>query len=116
MLAAAEELGATVIPTFHGYATPSGTIAKDAFAAMLSELLAGIRAALPVDAVALALHGAGVLLPTSTTNLDPARAVNALCADLERQPGVIDCTFFHGFPYTDIPQVGAPACPRTDGR
>jgi microcystin degradation protein MlrC len=193
MLDAAEQLGATVVPTFLANATPSGTIAGDAFASMLAELLAGIRAALPVDAVALSLHGAGVaeeiddleghvcqavrrlvgpdvkivvtldlhgnltqamadavelslgvhyyphtdmyergveavtliprllsgelkpvthvesipmLLPTSTTNLYPAKAVNEVCQELEQLPGVVDVTFFHGFPYTDIPQVG----------
>lgn len=193
MIDAAEELGATLIPTFLGNATPSGTIAAAAYRSMLDELLAGIRAAMPVDAVALALHGAGVaegiddleghlcqavrdvvgpevkivvtldlhgnltqamadlvevalgvhhyphtdmydrgyeavsliprllsgelkpvthvetipmLLTTTTTFHGPASAVNELCQELEQQPGIIDCTFFHGFPYTDIPQVG----------
>ncbi|MFZ5823076.1 MAG: M81 family metallopeptidase [Bacillota bacterium] len=193
MLDAAEALGATVLPTLYAVATPSGTIAADAYASMLTELLEGIRAAMPVDAVALSLHGAGVveeiddleghlcqrvrelvgpsvkivvaldlhgnltqamadavelslgvhyyphtdmyergheavtliprllsgelqpvthvesipmLLPTSTTDLYPAKAVNEVCWELERQPGMVDVTFFHGFPYTDIPQVG----------
>ncbi len=193
MLDAATALGATVIPTFYAVATPSGTIDRSAYDSMLKELLDGIRAALPVDAVVLSLHGAGVvegiddleghlctavrdlvgpempivvtldlhgnltqamadtvscmfgvhyyphtdmyergheavmtiprllsgewkpvthvetvpmLLPPSTTNLNPAKAVNEVCRAMEERQGVIDCTFFHGFPYTDIPHVG----------
>lgn len=193
MIDAAGSLGATLVPTYFANATPSGTIQAQAYQTMKAELLEGIRAALPVDAVALALHGAGVaqgaddlegdlcqavralvgpqvkitlsldlhgnltqamadsveclfgvhyyphtdmyergheqimilpqllsgalnpvthietvpmLLPTSTTNLPPAKAVVALCRQIEERNGLIDCTFFHGFPYTDIPQVG----------
>jgi microcystin degradation protein MlrC len=192
MLDAAAKLGVTVIPTFLSSAQPSGTIAAGAYQSMLAELLSGIKAALPVDAVALSLHGAGVvegiddlegdvckavrdlvgpsvkivitldlhgnltqemadavdcalgvhfyphtdmfergqeaieviprllsgelkpvahvervpmLLPTSTTNRGPAAAVNEICAAVEQEAGIIDCTFFHGFPYTDIPQA-----------
>ena len=28
--------------------------------------------------------------------------VNAVCAELAQRPGVIDCSWFHGFPYADI--------------
>ncbi|HET9015587.1 MAG TPA: M81 family metallopeptidase [Thermomicrobiaceae bacterium] len=48
-----------------------------------------------------------MMINGATTNLSPARDVNAICAEWEARPGVIDCTFFHGFPYTDIPEVGA---------
>jgi microcystin degradation protein MlrC len=60
MLDAAERLGVEVIPTFAATTEPSGTIARDAYVAMRDELLAGIRAAGTLDAVCLALHGAGV--------------------------------------------------------
>jgi microcystin degradation protein MlrC len=193
MIAAAEELGAELVPTLSAEATPSGLIAAEAYAVMRDELLARIGAILPVDAVALALHGAGVaegvddlegdlcravravvgpdvkivvtldlhgnitqamgdtvealfgvheyphtdmfergheavtlvprllsgevqpvthvetlpiLLPTSTTLLDPARAANTVCAAMEARPGMVDCTFFHGFGYADVPIVG----------
>ena len=33
--------------------------------------------------------------------------VNAVCAELAQRPGVIDCSWFHGFPYADI----AAPCP-----
>jgi microcystin degradation protein MlrC len=193
MIAAVEDLGAESVPTLAAGATPSGLIAAEAYTALLDELLARIRAALPLDAVALALHGAGVaegvddleghlcravravagpavkivvtldlhgnitqdmadtvealfgvheyphtdmfergheavslvprllsgevqpvthvetlpiLLPTSTTFQDPARAANGVCAAMEARPGMVDCTFFHGFPYADLPILG----------
>jgi microcystin degradation protein MlrC len=194
MIDAAAAMDATLVPIAWFSAEPSGAIAADAYRAMLEELLAGISAALPVDAVALDLHGAAVaegvddvdgalcravrervgpdvkmvatldlhgnltqamadtvecmfgyhdyphtdmyergyeaitiiprllsgavqpvthvetlplLLPAAPTAYHPAKAVNELCAEIEGRPGVIDCTFFHGFPYTDIPYVGA---------
>lgn len=194
MIDAATALGADLVPTFYARTTPSGTIAAPAYQAMLGELLAGIQQALPVDAVALSLHGAGVvdgtddleahlcgavralvgpgvkivvtldlhgnvsqamadaadlcfgvhcyphtdgyergqeavsaiprllsgewapvthveylplLVPAAPTAVHPAKTVNELCRQAEGRPGILDCTFFHGFPYTDTPQVGA---------
>jgi microcystin degradation protein MlrC len=194
MIDAADALGARLIPVYHAQTQPSGTILADAYALMLDELLEGIRKSLPVDAVALPLHGAGVVegiddleghlvravrdlvgpdvkivvtldlhgnitqamadsadmcfgvhfyphtdsyergqeavmaipkllsgewkpvthvesipmvLTASTTNHYPSSAVNEVCWDIERRPGVLDCTFFHGFPYADTPVVGA---------
>jgi microcystin degradation protein MlrC len=48
-----------------------------------------------------------MLLPPSTTNRGPAAAVQAMMWELEQRDGLIDVTFFHAFPYTDIPQVGS---------
>lgn len=202
MLDAADALGAEVAPTTFAITQPSGTIAREAFDALQGELLDGIATAMPVDAVALDLHGAGVvdgiddlegtlcgairelvgvdvpivapldlhgnitermaevidlmlgvhfyphtdmyergveaieaiprllsgelrpvthvehlpmLLPTSTTDHGPAKVVNELCWSLERVPGVVDCTFFHGFPFTDTPQAGVHVVVTTDG-
>ena len=56
-----------------------------------------------------------MLLPTSTTDFGPAKVVNELCWSLEREPGVVDCTFFHGFPFTDTPQAGAHVVVTTNG-
>ena len=193
MLAAAERLGLEVVPTFAANAEPSGTISAAAYAALRDELLAGLRAAGPVDAVCLSLHGAGVaagvddlegdllghvralvgaktpivvtldlhgnvtpamaeladlllgvnfyphvdefergveaveraaqlargelrpaahlaqlpmMIAASTTDLSPARDVNEACWAWEARPGILDCTFFHGFPHTDTPRVG----------
>jgi microcystin degradation protein MlrC len=202
MLAGAEALGADLVPTVFAITQPSGTIARSAYDALKDELLGRISLALPVDAVALELHGAGVvdgvddlegdlvgairevvgddvkivapldlhgnitermaevldlmlgvhyyphtdmyergeeaiaalpallagelrpvthvehlpmLLPTSTTDLHPAKSVNELCWALEQQEGVVDCTFFHGFPFTDTPEVGVHIVCTTDG-
>lgn len=47
-----------------------------------------------------------LMIPTSTTNLSPAKDINELCWAQEEKESVVDCTFFHGFPYTDIPEPG----------
>ena len=60
MLDAAQRQGATLVPLVEASATPSGTIAASAFHELLGQLVGALRAALPVDAVALRLHGAGV--------------------------------------------------------
>lgn len=193
MLDAASKHQASVTTTLHADAQPSGTIDRDTYVAFRDEFVESVRKLLPLDAVAIDLHGAGVadgfddlegdvcteirsvvgdatkivvsldlhgnitqrmadtvelmlgvhtyphedmyergyeavdsiprllsgemnpvthietlpmLLPTVTTRRGPAAEVNELCAEIERREGVIDCTFFHGFPHTDIPQVG----------
>jgi microcystin degradation protein MlrC len=48
-----------------------------------------------------------ILLPTSTTDPGfPGADMNEVCRQLEARPGVVDCTVFHGFPFTDIADVG----------
>jgi len=47
-----------------------------------------------------------LIIPTSTTNLSPAKSVNEWCFDAEKIDGVVDCTFYHGFPYTNIGRFG----------
>ena len=37
-----------------------------------------------------------------------AKDINELCWELEDKPGVVDCTFFHGFPFTDTPDSRRP--------
>jgi microcystin degradation protein MlrC len=60
MIEAAERLGVTLIPTFAASTEPWGTITREAYGTMVAELVRGIRAAMPLDAVCLALHGAGI--------------------------------------------------------
>jgi microcystin degradation protein MlrC len=56
-----------------------------------------------------------MLLPAATTDPgEPAADVNELCRAIEERPGVIDCTVFHGFPYVDVPHVGAHVVVTTD--
>lgn len=57
---AAEELGYVLAPAFWCSAGPSGTICAAAYTSLCDALLEGLRAAMPFDAVALDLHGAGV--------------------------------------------------------
>lgn len=59
-LEACDEIGAQPVPTLWAFAGPSGTVAAEAYEALRGELLDRLAAALPVDAVALELHGAGV--------------------------------------------------------
>ena len=193
MLAAAADHNATVVPVLVAWAGPSGVIAADAYATLEEEILDGLAATGDLSAVALPLHGAGVvegiddleahlaervravvgpdvvvsatfdlhgnvtqrmadsldllfgcheyphtdmpergreavdhiprvlsgelrpvswvetvpvLLPTNTTLFGVAKEVRDHCLSLESDQ-VIDCTFFHGFPYTDTPLVGA---------
>ncbi len=44
-----------------------------------------------------------MMIPTTTTNFGAAHEINEICWEYEKQPGVIDCAFFHGFASTDIP-------------
>lgn len=195
--------GAEIAFTFLGQATPSGTIAGDAYGAMKHALLTRLRAALPVDGVLLALHGAGVaeeiddiegdlaaavrevvgpdtpiaaaydlhgnvtpqmiaacdislpcrlyphtdfairaveavdllvrviagdlrpvtrmvqppmlqyIVPT-TEGFLPAE-INRLCDELSSRPGTEDCSWFHGFPLSDIAMPGPTALCLTNG-
>lgn len=186
--------GHEAVPTFFAGAEPSGTITAEAYDTLKAALVEALRASLPVDAVALELHGAGVaegiddleadlgrairevvgpavpvaavldlhgnvtpamaeaydlllgchlyphtdlddrgreavslledvhagrlrpvihveqlpiLLPTSTTDGDsPSARANDVCFEVEARPDVVDCTLMHGFPFTDIPEVG----------
>jgi microcystin degradation protein MlrC len=203
ILAGADYYGFTVVPVYDALAYPSGTIAAEAYETLKSELLAALAAELPVDAIALSVHGAGtvdgtddleadlargirglvgpevpivavldlhgnisdemanlydlmlgvhlyphtdfyergfevigllarllkgeinpiihvehipMLLPTSTTDPGaPAAAMNDVCAAIAEMPGILDCTVFHGFPYTDVPGVGMTVVCTTDG-
>ncbi|MFD2445524.1 M81 family metallopeptidase [Bacillus sp. CGMCC 1.16607] len=47
-----------------------------------------------------------LIIPTSATSLSPAKEINELCWKWEGNEHVLDCTFYHGFPFTDIPQIG----------
>jgi microcystin degradation protein MlrC len=194
-----------LVSTLHASAQPSGTIEADTYLRLRDELIDKLSSALPVDAVVLDTHGAGIvdgiddleadlgaairtligpdiplittldlhgsiteemnevydlmlgvydyphvdmyergieaieaaeqiiagdwtptthverlpmLLPTSTTDAaasgrTPAADIRQRCIDLGAQPGV-RAAFFHGFPYTDIPQAGASIVVTTD--
>lgn len=56
-----------------------------------------------------------LLLPPTPTTFGPGAAVNAACAEQRRRAGVLDCAFFHGFPYADTPLSGASVVASADG-
>lgn len=194
MLAAGAAGGHDIVPTLHAFAQPSGTIEADTYDQLKTELIERLENALPVDAVVIDTHGAGIVdgiddleadigsairavigadvpllttldlhgsiteemnevfdlmlgvyeyphtdmyergveaieavprivnddwiptthverlpmfLPTSTTDIAPARDIRDRCLEIGSDDGMIRCTFFHGFPYTDAPFAGA---------
>ena len=48
-----------------------------------------------------------MLMPSNSTDDGwPMARANEYAAELERRPGVVDCTIFHGFQFCDIEHVG----------
>ena len=202
MIAAGERLGIELVPTLATTTQPSATVSCDAYETIRDTLIGQITAAGPLDAICLALHGAGsaegiddmegaflsalrdavgtdipvvvsldlhgntteamlrhanalfycheyphidtyergaealeaavkivrgelhpvkhlvrlpVAIPPSTTFEGPAAVINERCFQWERQPGVIDCNFTHGFPHTDVPVIATSVLVTTDG-
>jgi microcystin degradation protein MlrC len=202
MIAAAERLGIELVPALATSTEPSATIARDTFDTITSTMLGYIKAALPVDAVVLGVHGAGsaegiddiegaflgmvreligpdvplvvtldlhgnttqamvdaadlllycheyphidmfergeeavdlaaklvngsinpvmhfrhlpIMFAPSSTFVGPAKLINERCFEWERQPGVIDCNFTHGFPHTDVSVIATTILVTTDG-
>jgi microcystin degradation protein MlrC len=75
---------------------------------LLPKLLAGsLRCVAHVERLPM-------LLPPTTTFHGPLTEVNELCRQLEEIPGVVDVTFHHGFPMTDVPGAGASVLAITD--
>jgi microcystin degradation protein MlrC len=201
-LQACDELGIEPVPILFCDAQPSGVIAREAYDAFKAEILRGIAAALPLDGVFLALHGAGVvegiedleadlctavrnligeavpltagfdlhgnvtqamadvldgafachqyphidmhlraheaialiarmhaegfrpvlhvehlpmLLPTTTTFEGIGQRTLERMLAAEAEPGVIDVSWFHGFPYTDVAHIGSYVVVTTEG-
>ena len=78
MIEGASSRGWTLLPTLYGAAMPGGVVAEDAYQAMLRGLLERLAAAMPLDGVLLALHGAMVTeeqLDAESDILDRVRAV-----------------------------------------
>lgn len=55
-----------------------------------------------------------LLIPPTTTYHGPGQRVVDHCLAMEDMPGVVHCTFVHGFPYADHPDVGAGVLVVTD--
>lgn len=201
MIQKGNELGVELIPTFSANCNPSGIVTKETFEHIRDELISGIQAAGELDAICLALHGAGVaedyidlegellkavreavgyeipitvsldlhgnitelmvkeadglfgvheyphvdtfeagqkamdmatrlvkgdikpvisiekiplLMFPNTTFKSPAKDLKEYCAEKEKQQGVLDCTFFHGFARADTKNTGACVITITD--
>ncbi|MFJ8234969.1 M81 family metallopeptidase [Ureibacillus sp. NPDC094379] len=61
------------------------------------------------------LESLPLVIPTFTSNLYPMKDINKICWEYEKQQGVLDCSLFHGFPYTDVPFAGVSIVVATDG-
>src|SRR5262245_1010862 len=59
-LAGASQCGLGPVPLLATFAVPSGTITAGAYERLTGEILNALRAALPLDGLLLALHGATV--------------------------------------------------------
>lgn len=81
MIEAAERLGVSLRPTFAASTEPWGTITREAYTTMVDELVTGLRRAMPLDAVCLALHGAGVAEGISDLESGVLEAVRAIVGD-----------------------------------
>lgn len=194
MIQKGRALGVELVPTFSARCNPSGLVTKETFETIRDELISRIKAAGKLDAICLALHGAGVaegyidlegellkavrqevgyeipitvsldlhgnitelmveeadglfgvheyphvdsyeagekamemavkmakneikpvivmeklplLMFPNTTFKSPAKDIKLYCEEKEKQSGVLDCTFFHGFARADTENTGA---------
>lgn len=55
-----------------------------------------------------------VAIPPTTSFSGPVKAINERCFAWEREPGVLDCNFTHGFPNTDVPVIATSVLVVTD--
>jgi microcystin degradation protein MlrC len=78
MIAGAAGYGWRLIPTLYGAALPGGIVAEGAYQAMLRGLLDHLAAAMPLDGVLLALHGAMVTEGQLDVESDILEQVRAL--------------------------------------
>ena len=77
-IAAAEQAGVTLVPTLRAWSLSAGPLPAPLYRHLEQELLEGIRAALPVDGVLLALHGAMVAEGLPSADGDLLAAVRRL--------------------------------------
>lgn len=77
-IAGAAEYGYEIVPLFSADATPSGPVQVPAYEALVAELLASIRAALPLDGLLLGLHGAMVAEGFPQADGETVRRVRAV--------------------------------------
>ncbi|WP_167481023.1 M81 family metallopeptidase [Mesorhizobium waimense] len=78
MLDAAASLNATVVPMIFAAAEPAGPMSESSYLVFVDELLASIAKSLPLDAIALYLHGAGLATKVGNMEVDICRRIRQL--------------------------------------
>lgn len=78
MLAAGSAGGHEIAPTLHAFAQPSGTIEASTYERLKTELIDRLGDALPVDAVVLDTHGAGIVDDIDDLEADLGAAIRAV--------------------------------------
>jgi microcystin degradation protein MlrC len=201
MIDTAQRLGHDLVATISAIGGADAPIAQHTYEVLRDELVDRLSAALPVDAVGLALHGAGIatgyddiegdllahvrevvgpdvpiavtldlhgnitqemtdladlllgvnfyphtdayergaeaverltqivngeirptrylalppmMIPSTGSDFQSVKNINEECWRQEAKPGVLDCTFFHGFGWTDLPRSGVSIYVATD--
>ncbi|MDP9363551.1 MAG: M81 family metallopeptidase [Chloroflexota bacterium] len=120
----ARELGVELVPTLYAGVMPGGRVERAAFDAFREEILAGLRAALPVDGVLLVLHGAMALTDHDDAEgllLADVRALVGpdvpIVAPLDLHTNLSDemvsladaLVGYKEYPHVDMPETGARA-------
>ena len=118
---AAEELGIELLPLLVSKAYPSGRIVEADFQWMLDQLIERLKSALPVDGVALDLHGAMVTVEHEDAESEIIAAVREVVGDeipvfvtldlhaniTSRLAELSDCVIgFDTYPHVDMRQRG----------
>ena len=69
------------------------------------------------DGIKTSIHVTRIpmLMPTTTTYIDPGKDQLQKILTAEEESGVIDISWFHGFPYTDVRHVGTYVVVTTEG-
>lgn len=120
----ARALGVELVPTLYAGVMPGGRVERAAFGPLRDEIVAGLRAALPVDGVLLVLHGAmaledhddaeGLLLADVRTVVGPDVPIVApldLHTNLsDEMVALADALVgYKEYPHVDMPETGARA-------
>jgi microcystin degradation protein MlrC len=115
----AEERGWQVVESLCAFAQPAGRTVKKVYEAFRDEILADLRAAMPVDAVLLSMHGAMVAEGYDDCEGDLLRAVRAIVgpnvpvgAELDLHCHVSETmvenatalVLFKEYPHVDVPE------------
>lgn len=124
MLAAALDAGIEAVPLVFAIANPGPIISRECYAGLALRLVEAVTDAAPLDAVALALHGAGTVEGIGSLELDLVQRVRAIVgptppivATLDLHAMVPEAIFAdvdlllpcHHYPHTDIAERGREA-------